>query len=59
MIEEILEKFRHFIEAKGWTKQKAANELGCSREHISRILSGQRYPSTTLLVKIEKLMEEK
>ena len=57
MIEQILNNFKNFLEAKGWTKQKAANELGCSREHISRIINGQRNPSTTLLIKIEKLME--
>lgn len=58
MIEEIIEHFRTFLEEKGWSKQRAAEELGCSREHVSRIISGQRNPSTTLLIKIEKLMED-
>ena len=58
MIESIIENFKNFLDMKGWSKQRAAEELGCSREHISRIISGQRNPSVKLLMKIEQLMEE-
>ena len=58
MIQEIIKKYKTFIEGKGWTHAKAAEEIGCCRAHMSRIFNGQRIPSITLLNKMEDKMKE-
>jgi transcriptional regulator with XRE-family HTH domain len=58
MIQKIINKYKSFIEYKGWTHARAAEEIGCCRAHMSRIFNGQRMPSITLLNKMEKVMEK-
>lgn len=58
MIQEIINKYKAFIEYKGWTHARAAEEIGCCRAHMSRIFNGQRMPSITLLNKMEDKMKE-
>ena len=58
MIKEIINKYKTFVEYKGWTHARAAEEIGCCRAHMSRIFNGQRTPSITLLNKMEKKMKE-
>lgn len=58
MIQEIIDKYRIFIEAKGWTHKEAAEAIGCCRAHMSRIFNGQRTPSIALLMEMEKVIKE-
>ena len=57
IIQNIIDKYKNFIEYKGWTHLEAAEAIGCCRAHMSRIFNGQRIPSITLLNKMEKVME--
>lgn len=58
MIQKIINKYKSFIEYKGWTHAKAAEEIGCCRAHMSRIFNRQRMPSITLLNKMEEVMKK-
>ena len=42
---------------KGWTQTEAANHIGCSQEHLSRIFKGTKNPSVKLLDKMEEVMQ--
>ena len=58
MIQEIIEKYKNFIEERGWTYAQAAEEIGCCRTHLGRIFNGKRVPSMTLLMKMEEVMNQ-
>ena len=57
MIEEIINKFKNFINEQQITQEYAAKQLSITQEHLSRIINGKRNPSTTLLIRMEKYME--
>ena len=57
MIQEIIDKFTIFLYNNNITQGEAAEKIECSQEHLSRVLRGQRTPSTKLLMKMEKYME--
>lgn len=40
------------------TQQECAEEIGCCREHLSRVLRGLRSPSVKLLMNMETMMKE-
>lgn len=56
MIKDIIKEFKLFCERKGWIQEQIANELKCSRSHVSRIFSGSRKPSMKVLEKMEEVM---
>ena len=58
VIQEIINKFSLFITRKGWTQEKAAEEIECSQEHLSRVLRGKKTPSVKLLMKMEETMKK-
>lgn len=58
MIEEIIDKYRQFVKNHYATQQDAADDLEISRTHLNKILNNKYYPSTTLLVKMERIMEK-
>lgn len=58
VIQEIIDKFSLFITRKGWTQEKAAEEIECSQEHLSRVLRGKKTPSVKLLMKMEEVMKK-
>lgn len=58
MIEEIIKQFIIFLEKEHLTQEFAAKKLSITQEHLSRIIHGKRTPSTSLLIRMEKLMEE-
>ena len=37
---------------------EAAEDLKISRSHLNKIINGRDYPSTALLMRMEKVMEE-
>lgn len=51
------DRFRRWLESKGWTQEKAALELGCSQSAVSAITIGSRRPGVDLVHKIERLTE--
>ena len=57
MVNEIIEKFKHFCEEREWTHEQIAQKLECSRSYITRIFSEIRTPSAKILDKIEEVMQ--
>ena len=52
----IISNYANFMNKKHWTQKIAAEEIKCSRSHLSKILSGKRNPSNTLLKAMEEVM---
>lgn len=57
MIQQIIDNFTQFLLIMNITQEQAGEELGCSQEHLSRVLRGQRTPSIKLLMKMEEMMK--
>ena len=57
MTRDIIEKYLIFTNKQGWTQTEAAEKIGCSQEHLSRIFKGTKNPSVKLLDKMEQVME--
>lgn len=58
MIEEIIQKYINFIDLHYPTHTAAAEDLGISRSHLSKIIHRKDNPSLTLLIKMENKMKE-
>lgn len=58
MIEEIIQKYIIFIKTHYTTQTEAAEDLGISRSHLSKIIHRHDNPSLTLLMKMEEKMKE-
>ena len=56
MIKDIIKQFKYFCEVKGWKQKEIAERLECDRSHVSKIFSGTRNPSITILEKMEEVM---
>ena len=59
MIETIIQNFIAFMKQEQMTQEYAAKLLSITQEHLSRIVNGKRTPSIALLMRMEKMMEEK
>lgn len=55
---EIILNFENFMKKSGWTQDVAAEKLGCSAPHLSRLLRGERNPSMKILDKMESIYKE-
>ena len=49
--------FSALCNKKNWTQEFAAEKIKCSRSHLSKILSGKRNPSLTILKNMEEVLE--
>ena len=58
MTRDIIEKYEKFVLDSNWTQTEAAEAIGCSQEHLSRIFKGTKNPSVKLLDKMEEVMKE-
>ena len=58
MIEEVIERYKLFMEKNYSTQGEAAKDLKISRSHLNKIINRRDNPSTTLLIGMEKIMEE-
>ena len=58
MIEEIIERYKLFMKKNYSTQSEAAKDLKISRSHLNKIINRRDNPSTTLLIRMEKIMEE-
>ncbi len=54
----IITEYENSMKIKGWTQTEAAEKLGCSQEHLSRIFRGLKNPSIKLLDKMEEIIKE-
>jgi len=57
MIQEIINKYKQYQMDNRLTQQQAADKVHISRTHLSRIFSGERTPSMTLLNRMEEVMK--
>lgn len=57
MVKDIIQQFKNFCEVKEWIQEQIAEELNCSRSHVSKIFSGTRNPSIKILEQMEKVMK--
>jgi len=53
---DIIANFQDFCEDNKWTHDIAAQKIGCSRSHISKIFAGTRNPSIEILRRMEEVM---
>lgn len=58
MIEEIIQKYIHFMEGHYKTQTAAAEDLHISRAHLNKIIHRHDNPSLTLLKRMEDKMKE-
>lgn len=56
LTQDIVNKYENFMYQKRWTQTEAAEKIGCSQEHLSRIFRGLRNPSAKILDKMEEVM---
>lgn len=57
MIEEIIEKYKEFMEKNYPNQGAAAEDLKISRSHLNKIINRRDNPSTTLLIRMEEVMK--
>ena len=53
---DIISNFIKYCDDNKWTHEIAAQRIGCSRSHISKIFSKTRNPSINILKKMEEVM---
>ena len=58
MTRDIIDQYAIYIYKHNLTQTEAAEKIGCSQEHLSRILKGTKNPSVKLLDKMEQVMEK-
>ena len=58
MIEEIINKYIHFMKLHYITQGDAAADLNISRSHLNKIINKRDVPSLTLLMRMEEKMKE-
>lgn len=56
MIQEIIDKFKLYMNKMGWTQGQAAEEIHISRTHLNKVLNGREVPSMALLMRMEERM---
>lgn len=52
----IITDYETFMKKRGWNQTQAAQAIGCSQEHLSRIFRGLKNPSIKLIDKMEEVM---
>lgn len=53
---DIIANFQGFCNDNNWTHEIAAQKIGCSRSHISKIFAGTRNPSIEILRRMEEVI---
>ena len=57
LIQEIIEKYREFMENNYPNQSEAAKDLNISRSHLNKIINRRDNPSTALLLRMEEVMK--
>lgn len=58
LIEEIINKYIHFMNIHYKSQGEAAEELNISRSHLNKIINKRDNPSLSLLMRMENKMKE-
>ena len=58
LIEEIISRYKKFMEEHYESQGLAAADLKISRSHLNKIINRRDNPSTALLIRMEKIMED-
>lgn len=58
MIEEIIERYKQFMENNYPNQGAAAADLHISRSHLNKIINRRDNPSTTLLIRMEEIIKQ-
>jgi len=58
LIQEIINKFKKFIEDNNLHQGEAAELINISRTHLNKVLNGRETPSMALLMRMEKVMQD-
>ncbi len=58
LIEEIIKRYKDFMEKHYRCQSEAAEELHISRSHLNKIINRRDNPSTTLLIRMEEVMKK-
>jgi len=58
MIKDIIKQYEIFTRKYNLTQTEAAEKIGCSQEHLSRIFRGLKNPSVKLVDKMEEVMKQ-
>ena len=56
LIQEIIDRFKEYMNTMGWTQGRAAEEIKISRTHLNKVLNGREIPSMALLKRMEDAM---
>lgn len=56
MIEEIIKRYREFMERHYKSQGEAAEELNISRSHLNKIINRRDNPSVSLMLRMEEIM---
>ena len=58
MIQEIIDKFKEYMELKNLSQGAAAELIEISRPHLNKILNGRTAPSMKVLMKMEEIISK-
>lgn len=58
MVQDIIDRYWLLTKKEHWLQDEAAERIGCSRSHLSKIFNGKRKPSMTLLEAMERVLKE-
>lgn len=56
LIEEIIKRYREFMERHYKSQGEAAEELNISRSHLNKIINRRDNPSVSLMIRMEDVM---
>lgn len=58
LIEQIIKQYTKFMKQNYTSQGEAAKDLNISRSHLNKIINRRDNPSLTLLIRMEKKMQE-
>ena len=58
LIEEIITKYKIFMEQHYKSQGEAAEDLNISRSHLNKIINRRDNPSTALLIRMEEIIKK-
>lgn len=55
----IAEQIQRFLEEKGWSQSRFAEELGTNKSFVSRLLAKEYNPTLKTIVELEEVLGQK
>ena len=59
LIQMIIDKFKEYIYSQQLSQGAAAELIQISRTHLNKVLNGRETPSMALLMRMEKVMDDR